>query len=132
MHYNTIDIKSAYLQGHRINREVYLQPPPEFFRGKVWKLKKTVYGLRDAARAWYDTVREELVRLGMKTLRYDPAMFLWKKGDTLEGIVCIHVDDFCWGGSKQFEEIVISKLKKDFLVGTTDTGNFKYVGLDIK
>ena len=129
---NTIDIKSAYLQGHGINREVYLQPPPEFFRGKVWKLKKTVYGLRDAARAWYDTVREELVRLGMKTSRYDPAMFLWKKGDTLEGIVCIHVDDFCWGGSKQFEEIVISKLKKDFLVGTTDTGNFKYVGLDIK
>ena len=129
---NTMDIKSAYLQGQGINREVYLQPPPEFFKGKVWKLKKTVYGLRDAARAWYDTVRDELMRLGMESSRFDPAMFIWKKGDSLEGIVCIHVDDFCWGGSKQFEDFVISKLEKDFLVGTTDSGNFKYVGLNIK
>ena len=129
---NTIDIKSAFLQGHKIEREVYLQPPPEFFSGKVWRLKKTVYGLRDAARAWYDTVKNEMIKLGMRISKYDPAMFMFFKGDSLEGLVCIHVDDFCWGGTKRFEECVIFKLKKDFLVGATDSGNFKYVGLNIK
>lgn len=129
---HTIDIKAAFLQGQRINREVYLQPPQEFFCGKIWRLKKTVYGLSDAARAWYETVKDELVRLGMRTSKFDPAMFMFNKGDTLEGIVCIHVDDFCWGGTERFEECVMSRLKKDFLVGTTDSGQFKYVGINIK
>lgn len=129
---HTIDIKAAFLQGQRINREVFLQPPPEFFCGKVWKLKKTVYGLNDAARAWYESVKDELVSLGMKASKFDPAAFMFKKGDTLEGIVCIHVDDFCWGGTERFKEYVISRLKKDFPVGATDSGQFKYVGVNIK
>ena len=128
---NTIDIKAAYLQGQPISREVFLQPPPEFFRGKVWKLRKTVYGLNDAARAWYETVRDELLRLGMRVCQYEPAMFMLKKGGVLEGIICIHVDDFCWGGTKLFEEHVISRLEEDFLVGATDSGQFKYVGIHI-
>ena len=128
---NTIDIKTAYLQGQPISREVFLRPPPEFFHGKVWKLKKTVYGLSDAARAWYETVREELVKLGMRVCQYEPAMFMFEKDGVLEGIICIHVDDFCWGGTERFEEYVISSLKEDFLVGTTDSGQFKYVGIHI-
>ena len=42
---HTIDVKAAYLQGNHIDREVTLKPPPEFFKGKLWKLNKTVYGL---------------------------------------------------------------------------------------
>ena len=129
---NTIDIKSAYLQGHNIKREVYLKPPPEFFEGKVWKLKKTVYGLCDAARAWYDTVKKEMLRLGMSISKFDPAMFMFRKDGRLEGIVCIHVDDYCWGGTGYFEGLVIAKLKKHFLVGIVDSGHFKYVGLNVK
>ena len=129
---HTIDIKTAFLQGQRINREVFLQPPPEFFCGKVWKLRKTVYGLNDAARAWYETVRNELMRLGMRASKYDPAMFIFNKGVMLDGIVCIHVDDFFWGGTDNFEKHIILKLEKDFLIGATDSGQFKYVGINIK
>ena len=39
---HSIDVKAAYLQGYQIDRDVYLNPPPEFRNGKVWKLKKTV------------------------------------------------------------------------------------------
>ena len=46
-----MDVKAAYLQGNAIDRDVYLEPPPEYFRGKLWKLKKTVYDLCDAAKA---------------------------------------------------------------------------------
>ena len=47
--YHSIDIKSAYLQGNTIQRKIFLKPPKEYDEGKLWRLKKTVYGLCDAA-----------------------------------------------------------------------------------
>ena len=47
----TLDVKTAYLQGEEIQREVYLKPPSEEDWSGLWKLKKTVYGLKDAAKA---------------------------------------------------------------------------------
>ena len=49
----SIDIKAAFLQGQPINRELYVKPPPEAESppGVVWKLKKSVYGLNDAAKS---------------------------------------------------------------------------------
>ena len=46
----SLDIKSAFLQGKKIDREVYVKPPKEFQNGKLWKLQKALYGLNDAAR----------------------------------------------------------------------------------
>ena len=91
-----------------------------------------MYGLSDAARAWYDTVKEELLKLGLRMSKFDPAMFMFERNDMLEGLVCIHVDDFCWGGTALFEDCVVSKLKEDFLVGATDSKEFRYVGMNIK
>ena len=70
---HSIDISAAFLQGSGIEREVYVLPAPEFYNGKIWKLKKTVYGLNDAARAWYIRVRDELLKLGMEVSSLDPA-----------------------------------------------------------
>ena len=41
----SIDIKSAFLQGRAIEREVYVKPPKEAGvpLNKIWKLKKNVY-----------------------------------------------------------------------------------------
>ena len=58
---HSIDISAAFLQGDVTEREVNVLPAPEFYNGKIWKLKKTVYGLSDAARAWYFRVRHELL-----------------------------------------------------------------------
>ena len=58
----TTDIKSAFLQGRRIDREVYITPPKEaeVERGKLWKLKRCLYGLNDAARHFYQGVVEAM------------------------------------------------------------------------
>ena len=42
---NSIDIKSEYLQGNTIQRKIFLKLPKEYDEGKLWRLKKTVYGL---------------------------------------------------------------------------------------
>ena len=45
------DIKSAFLQGQVLNRDVYVKPPREAnCPGKLWKLYKCLYGLNDASK----------------------------------------------------------------------------------
>ena len=46
---NSIDIKTAFLQGEEIDREIYVLPPKEALTNKVWLLKKCIYGLGDAS-----------------------------------------------------------------------------------
>ena len=50
---HSLDIKSAFLQGKTIERDVYLKQPVEARAKHLWKLKRTVYSLCDAPRAWY-------------------------------------------------------------------------------
>ena len=128
---HTLDVKVAYLQGDKIERVVHLRPPPEFNCGSLWKLKKTVYGLCDAARQWYLRVKRVLMDLGASVSSLDPALFSWKQGDEIEGVVCTYVDDFLWAGTSRFKEQVIDNLCQTFLIGSTESKAFKYVGLNI-
>ena len=128
---HSVDVKAAYLQGDTINRDLYLKPPPEFVNGKVWRLKKTVYGLCDAARAWYTSVRDELISLSAERCSLDSSLFMWYKNGKLEGLVSIYVDDFIWAGSTEFENCVIEKLRNKFLIGSSASRDFRYVGLNM-
>ena len=128
---NAIDVQAAYLQGYKIDREVYVRPPPEYFEGKLWRLKKTVYGLCDAARAWYLRVKNELLNLSAKPCSLDSSLFYWYKDGVLHGIICVYVDDFLWAGTSCFEKCVIAKIHELFMVGHSATESFKYVGLNI-
>ena len=128
---HTMDVRTAYLQGNKIERDVFVKPPPEFDNGMIWKLKKTVYGLRDAARAWYLRVKQELIQLGVKISKFDPALFSWHWDGECQGVICVHVDDFLWAGTNLFYERIIKKLEKLFLIGKFGEGEFKYIGLKI-
>ena len=129
---HSIDIKSAYLQGNTIQRNIFLKPPKEYDDGKLWKLKKTVYGLCDAARAWYMRVKEELKMLSIEMCSMDNSLFYWRRNGVLEGIICIYVDDFLYAGTQRFCNMVIEKLKEKFLIGSAESLNFTYVGLRIQ
>jgi len=129
----TIDVKSAFLQGQPINREDYLIPPPEERTGGVlWKLNKVIYGLNDAARNWYQSVLSELEKVNCQQSKFDPALFYLHKQGEVIGLFLIHVDDFIYAGTKEFEDDVINHIKTAFKIGTENEGNFKYIGLNIK
>ena len=129
---NSLDVKAAFLQGDPIKRDVFIEPPKEFFTGKLWKLKKTVYGLCDAARSWYLRVKQEFLRCGMVMCKLDQAMFLYFSEGVLSGIACLHVDDILWAGTADFEANVIATMKDKFQIGSNETKSFKYVGVNIK
>ena len=128
----TTDIKSAFLQGQELRRDVYIKPPRESSaeQGIVWKLKHGLYGLKDGARQFYLSVKEELFKLGCKMCEIDPAMFFVHKDGKLSGIICCHVDDFLHAGNEYFEEIMIS-LRKRFVAGKMEERNFDYIGFRI-
>ena len=129
---HSIDYKTAFLQGNAIEREVYLKPPKESNTNKLWKLKKTVYGLADAPRMWFLTLKKELLKLGVKQSTYDQGLFYWYNADKLEGIMVCFVDDQLWGGSTEFENKVIQKLRNTFDINYEHSSALKYVGIDLK
>ena len=129
----SLDIKSAFLQGKRIERDVFVLPPPEVKSNKIWKLKKTIYGLSDASRMWYLRVKEVLREMNCSMSIYDEALFYWKdKSNQLGGILALHVDDFLVCGSVEFYEIVIQNIKSIFEISKDESDQFTYLGFQIK
>ena len=129
----TTDIKSAFLQGNPLKRDVYIQPPKEakVQKGFIWKLKKCLYGLHDAARKFFNSIYEALKRLQCQQSHLDPALFYFYRNDTLSGLFACHVDDFLHAGNQYFDELVMKNLRDRFLAGKLEEGIFKYVGFQI-
>ena len=129
----TTDIKSAFLQGQEIDRDVFLTPPKEAgcSAGFLWKLKCCLYGLNDAARQFYKSVEQFLIEKGCQQSSMDPALFFLMKDGTLQGIIASHVDDFLHCGTQYFENNVMTKLRQHFEAGKVEGGHFKYVGFDV-
>nr|GEU30263.1 putative ribonuclease H-like domain-containing protein [Tanacetum cinerariifolium] len=107
-----MDVKSAFLYG-TIKEEVYVCQPPEFedldHPDKVYKVVKTLYGLHQAPRAWYETLATYLLENGFQRGTIDQTLFIKKqKGDIL--VVQIYVDDIIFGKAKK-DGIFISQDK---------------------
>lgn len=130
---NSMDIKSAFLQGMELSRDIYIRPPPEAgVDNALWKLKTCVYGLADASLYWYNKVKELMLNSGGKMSRVGPAVFYWQNEQSeVTGVLACHVDDFFWAGSEHFVTNVIPVLKSAFHVGREEHESFSYVGMNI-
>ena len=102
----SIDVKTAYLQGARIEREVYLKPVEEANTDKIWRLKKT--GLKDPSWSWYRNVEGYLQDLGGVRSNFNPTIFIWRTNKTLKDIMCSYLDIFFYEGDEDFERDVRS------------------------
>jgi hypothetical protein len=93
-----MDVKSAFLNGV-LDEEVYVRQPPRFesekYPHRVYKLRKALYGLKKAPRAWYGRFRGFLFEIGFDM---DQTLFLLRQGRDIL-IVQVYVDDIVFGGS---------------------------------
>jgi len=126
---HSMDVKGAFLQGKKLDREVLIRPPKEAACSKLWLLKKCAYGLADAPRRWYLQIRESLIEVGATASHYDNGAFMFVKSGILQGIAILHVDDIMWSGNETVISPAISKLKKMFQISHENDNAFTYVGI---
>lgn len=92
-----MDAENAYFQGEKLERDVYIRPPPEVGLppGTLVKADVGVYGFTDGARRWYNKVVDVFVNFLKTTLSMiEPAFFYLKDGSgKLMAMFLVHVDD---------------------------------------
>jgi hypothetical protein len=96
-----MDVKSAFLNGV-LEEEVYVRQPPgfesEMYPHRLYKLRKVLYGLKQAARDWYGRLRGFLFERGFEMGTVDQTLFLLRQSSDIL-IVQVYVDDIVFGGS---------------------------------
>ena len=126
-----LNIKTANLQGKEMTKEVYVRPLEEAKRSRIWQLRKTVYGLKYAARHWYESLMEVLKDMGGRRSAMDGTLITWKNEKGLYGIMCTHLDDLFFRGNNVFHKVVISRMNEKLKMGAQKSTQFKYLGINV-
>jgi hypothetical protein len=109
---DTFDFNSAYLNGQlNEDEDIYMQSPPGYeTQGESVKhLRKSLYGLKQAGRKWYDTLCRALKDIGFRVSDADPGVF-FIHDNIHTTILAVHVDDCVITGSS---EELISEYKRE-------------------
>ena len=123
-----MDVRTAFLNGD-LEQDIYMKQPEGFVAsGKeslVCKLRKSLYGLRQASRAWYDKIHHALVDMGFQVLSADTCVYQLRK-DSLYVLVALYVDDLLLLANSLDG---LSALKKDLSTrfSMTDLGEAHYI-----
>jgi hypothetical protein len=127
-----MDVKTAFLNGV-IEEEVYIEQPQGFEvedrKTDVWKLKKALYRLKQAPRAWYGRIDSFLTSLGFTKSKADSNLYFKVMNDE-SMILLLYVDDLFLTG----EETLITECKKKLasLFEMKDLGLMHYfLGLEL-
>lgn len=130
MHLHQLDVKTAFLNGH-LDQELYMRLPKEFDSGGlVAKLQKSLYGLKQASRAWNSRFHEFVSALGFRRSEIDNCLYI----ATIAGksvFLIIYVDDILIAcHSLEVIDELKGKLKAEFEM--TDIGEVRtFLGLTI-
>ena len=96
---SVFDAQSAYLQSDGIERQLLLRmphknPPPGTKPTQVFVASGSIYGTRNAGRAWYEHSKKVLEAAGFVESRLEQGLYYLDGPSGLEALVHTHVDDF--------------------------------------
>lgn len=124
------DVKTAFLNGN-LSEEIYMKPPPGYQEtNQVLKLHKSLYGLKQAARVWNQTLKTAMVSVNFNQSKSDECLFIFKD----QSHICyaiVHVDDMIFASdSVELIERLVTELNKSF--GLKCLGDVKnYLGIEV-
>lgn len=128
-----LDIKTAFLNGD-LEETIYMQQPEGYAEGSpsmACHLHKSLYGLRQAPRAWNMKLKQQLESMGFTASEADPGFFI---GHFKDGTVYIlvYVDDLLVvANSNSGIQSVISRLKDAFKVRDLGPATY-FLGMNIE
>lgn len=126
-----IDVNNAFLHGE-LDEEVYMEVPKGIPNpsNKVCRLRKSLYGIKQASRRWFTKLNFTLVGLGYQQSKIDYSLFL-NKSSTSITIIVVYVDDILITGldQREFQHV---KHHHDSYFGIKDLGKLHYfLGLEV-
>ncbi|RVW87783.1 Retrovirus-related Pol polyprotein from transposon TNT 1-94 [Vitis vinifera] len=129
-----LDVKNAFLNGE-LEEEVYMKIPPSMETpensGKVCKLRKSLYGLKQSPRAWFDRLTRVVKKHGFIQCQADHTLFMKHSKEGEMTLFIVYVDDIIITGD---DEEGIGNLKKllarEFEI--KDLGQLRYfLGMEV-
>ncbi|KAI7962344.1 hypothetical protein MJO28_000438 [Puccinia striiformis f. sp. tritici] len=129
----TFDVSSAYLYSP-IEEEVYVQPPVEIrpeWKGKIMRLKKAMYGTKQAARCWWQFFKQKMEKVGFVASELEQSVYIYRRGVEFV-IIWLHVDDgFVIGSGKELLMSLKEAMEKELKIKWSN-GYKRLVGINIK
>ena len=112
-----MNVKSAFLN-RMLQEEVYVEQPKGFVDphrpDDVYKLKKALYGFKQAPKAWYDRLTAYLTKHGFKRGFADTTLFI-RKYKNYFVVAKIYVDDIVFGATNDsLAQSFVDEMKKMF------------------
>ena len=82
----------------------------------VCRLNKSLFGLKQAPRAWYSWFATFLLTLGFTEAKADTSLFIYRRGDETAYLL-LYIDDIVLtASSQQLLERIISSLQQEFVM----------------
>jgi hypothetical protein len=126
-----MDMKNAFIHGD-LSGEVYMEQPRGFMQNSylVCRLKKFLYGLKWALRAWYANMDSYQLSQNFVRCKSDPNVYMLKTTDSLLLLV-MYVDDLLITGFSTLAIVVVKRILHDRFF-MTDMGLLQFfLGLEI-
>ncbi|CAK9108687.1 Copia protein (Gag-int-pol protein) [Cleaved into: Copia VLP protein [Durusdinium trenchii] len=118
----TVDVAAAFLQAKIEDDFLFLEPPEGFDAppDTVFRLRKSLYGLRSSPRRWMDHLSNTLKDIGLHPCPADHSLFQgYRNGVRI--LATVYVDDIRLFSSQDNLDHVVSELRKSFTI-TRDNG----------
>jgi hypothetical protein len=128
-----MDVKTAFLNGN-LEEEIYMSQPDGFVEkgneGKVCKLNRSIYGLKQASRQWYILFDNAITSYGFSMTEGDHCIYFKIVGDIFV-LLSLYVDDILIASNNKSMLLEVkSWLSNNF--DMKDMGNASYVlGVEI-
>ena len=127
------DASTAYLQSQGISRLLVLRPPrpPQGVSPHdLFRARGSMYGTKDAGRAWWKKLYKTLKAQERTMSHIEPALFYHITDGYLSGVLITHVDDLhCAGEGDKYEETISSMEKEIHL--KVKRSEFRFCGKNI-
>lgn len=125
-----MNVKNAFLHGD-LFEEIYMEQPYGFIQDSslVCRLKKSLYDLKQAPRAWHEKMDSFLLSQNFERCKSDPNVYMLRTHDSLL-ILVLYVDDLLITGSSASNIVAVKRALHDrFLM--TDMGPLHlFLGLE--